>query len=101
MIRALALALWGGVLLQSSLSGRLDLLLRGVFHPLVAISGALLLGLYVSYLTYTVLQAAERPILHGYTTVMMWFVTPLVVLTLVSTVAYEVGRRRGASTAVG
>ena len=45
MIRALALALWGGVLLQSSLSGRLDLLLRGVFHPLVAISGALLLGL--------------------------------------------------------
>jgi uncharacterized repeat protein (TIGR03943 family) len=31
------------VLLQSSLSGRLDLLLRGVFHPLVALSGVLLL----------------------------------------------------------
>jgi uncharacterized repeat protein (TIGR03943 family) len=38
-----ALALWGVVLLQSSLSGRLDLLLRGVFHPLVALSGVLLL----------------------------------------------------------
>jgi uncharacterized repeat protein (TIGR03943 family) len=38
-----ALALWGVVLLQSSLSGRLDLLLRGMFHPLVALSGVLLL----------------------------------------------------------
>lgn len=43
MIRVVALALWGVVLLQSSLSGRLDLLLRGVFHPLVALSGVLLL----------------------------------------------------------
>lgn len=60
--------------------------------------GALLLGLYVSYLVYTVLQASERPILHGFTTVMLWFVMPLVVLTLVSTVAYEIGRRK-ASTA--
>lgn len=44
-MRPLVLALWGTVLLQSSLSGRLDLLLRGVFHPLVGLSGALLLGL--------------------------------------------------------
>ncbi len=43
MIRVVALALWGVVLLQSSLSGRLDLLLRGMFHPLVALSGVLLL----------------------------------------------------------
>jgi len=43
VIRVVALALWGVVLLQSSLSGRLDLLLRGVFHPLVALSGVLLL----------------------------------------------------------
>ena len=45
MIRALALALWGTVLLQSYGSGRLDLLLRGLFHPLVAISGLILLTL--------------------------------------------------------
>ena len=57
--------------------------------------GALLLSLYVSYLIYTVLEAAERPILQGFTTVMMWFVTPLVVLTVVSTVLYEIARRRG------
>jgi uncharacterized repeat protein (TIGR03943 family) len=45
--RGLALALWGAVLLGSSLSGRLELLLRGVFHPLVALSGMLLLALGV------------------------------------------------------
>ena len=42
---ALCLALWGIVLLGSSLSGRLDLLLRGVFHPLVGFSGVVLLVL--------------------------------------------------------
>jgi uncharacterized repeat protein (TIGR03943 family) len=44
-MRAAFLALWGMVLLGSSLSGRLDLLLRGIFHPLVGLSGVLLLGL--------------------------------------------------------
>jgi cation:H+ antiporter len=58
--------------------------------------GALLLGLYVAYLIYTVLAAAERPLLHGFTTVMLWFVTPLLVLTLASTVSYEITRRRSA-----
>ena len=60
--------------------------------------GALLLGLYLSYLVYTVLAAAERPILQGFTTVMLWFVTPLLILTLVSTVSYEISRRRSATT---
>ena len=41
--QAVALALWGLVLLRSSIDGRLDLLLRGVFHPLVSIAGLLLL----------------------------------------------------------
>jgi len=43
MLRALSLALWGSVLLQSAISGRLDLLLRAVFHPLVWTSGGVLL----------------------------------------------------------
>lgn len=47
LIRGLALALWGAVLLSSSLSGRLELLLRGVFHPLVTVAGVLLLALGV------------------------------------------------------
>ena len=56
--------------------------------------GGLLVALYVSYLLYTVLAAAERPILQGFTTVMLWFITPLVVLTVISTVIYEISRRR-------
>lgn len=57
--------------------------------------GTLLIGLYLTYLIYIVLAASQRPILQGFTTVMLWFVAPLVVLTLASTVAYEVGRRSG------
>ena len=45
MIRPLALALWGAVLLVSTLTGRLELLLRGVFHPLVGLSGVVLLAI--------------------------------------------------------
>lgn len=59
--------------------------------------GALFLGLYLAYLTYTVLAAADRPGLSGFTAVMVWFVAPLVVIMVVSTVAYEVGRRRQAN----
>jgi cation:H+ antiporter len=58
--------------------------------------GALLLTLYSAYLVYIVLEAAERPGLDGFTTVMLLFVTPLVVLTIVSTVAFELGKRRQA-----
>ena len=45
--RALALALWAVVLLQSGLDGRLDLLLRSIFHPLVSAAGVVLLALAV------------------------------------------------------
>jgi uncharacterized repeat protein (TIGR03943 family) len=41
-LRPLGLGLWGAVLLQGGISGRLDLLLRAVFHPLVWISGVVL-----------------------------------------------------------
>ncbi len=61
--------------------------------------GTALLVLYVAYLIYTVLAAAERPILQRFTTVMLWFVTPLSVLTL-STVVHQIGRR-GSATAQG
>lgn len=58
--------------------------------------GGLFVGLYVAYLTYLVLDAGDTPLLQGFTNVMLWFVTPLVVLALVSTAAYEVGRRKQA-----
>ena len=43
ILRALALGLWALVLLRSCVDGRLDLLLRRGFHPLVALSGIVLL----------------------------------------------------------
>jgi len=45
LLRGLSLALWAVVMLQSSLDGRLDLLLRAVFHPLVSAAGGVLLVL--------------------------------------------------------
>ncbi len=45
LARSLALALWAVVLLQSSVDGRLDLLLRAAFHPLVSAAGGVLLCL--------------------------------------------------------
>lgn len=41
--RSLALGLWALVLLRSAADGRLDLLLRAAFHPLVTAAGLLLL----------------------------------------------------------
>ena len=43
MIRGTLLIIWGWIVLWSVISGRLDLLLRGVFHGLVGVSGAALL----------------------------------------------------------
>jgi uncharacterized repeat protein (TIGR03943 family) len=45
LLRGLSLALWAVVMLQSSVDGRLDLLLRAVFHPLVSAAGGVLLVL--------------------------------------------------------
>jgi uncharacterized repeat protein (TIGR03943 family) len=45
LIRSLALGLWAAVLLRSSVDGRLDLLLRATFHPLVLVAGLVLLAL--------------------------------------------------------
>jgi uncharacterized repeat protein (TIGR03943 family) len=53
-LRALGLGLWGVVLLQSAVSGRLDLLLRAVFHPLVWGGGLVLLALAALQLRWAV-----------------------------------------------
>ena len=50
MIRGALLMVWGWIVLWSVISGRLDLLLRGVFHGLVGVSGAALLLAGVSLL---------------------------------------------------
>ena len=43
MIRGTLLIIWGWIVLWSVISGRLDLLLRDVFHSLVGVSGAALI----------------------------------------------------------
>ena len=48
--RGTALALWGLLMLCSVVDGRLDLLLRAVFHPLVGLAGAGLAALAVAQL---------------------------------------------------
>lgn len=45
LMRPIALALWGLVLVVSTLSGRLELLLSGPFHPLVGLSGVVMLAM--------------------------------------------------------
>jgi uncharacterized repeat protein (TIGR03943 family) len=49
-LRAAGLALWGLVLLRAASDGRLALLLRDVFHPLVSLAGIVLLMLAVAML---------------------------------------------------
>ena len=48
--RGAALALWSLLLLRSSVDGRLDLLLRAAFHPLVAFAGVALGALALAQL---------------------------------------------------
>jgi uncharacterized repeat protein (TIGR03943 family) len=52
-LRALGLGLWGVVLVHSAVSGRLDLLLRAVFHPLVWGGGLVLLALAALELSWS------------------------------------------------
>ena len=49
-LRAAGLALWGLVMLRAASDGRLALLLRDVFHPLVSLAGIVLLMLAVAML---------------------------------------------------
>jgi cation:H+ antiporter len=63
--------------------------------------GSLFVALYVAYLLFVVLAATEHDAAAGFTAVMLWFVLPLVAMTLVAVVAYEIAiiraraRRRG------
>ena len=56
--RGAALALWALLLLRSSVDGRLDLLLRTAFHPLVAFAALALLALALAQLAQGLPRAA-------------------------------------------
>lgn len=65
-------------------------------HRIVRLEGLVFLGLYLAYLAYVVLASAEHDALRGFTTVMVWFVLPLVVVAGVVTVWQEFRLRRSA-----
>lgn len=61
--------------------------------------GSLFVTLYVAYLLYVVLASTEHDAASGFTTIMLWFVLPLVAITLIAVTAYEVGIYRGKALA--
>ncbi len=62
--------------------------------------GGLFLLLYLSYVTYLVLDATGHQSLSGFTWAMVFFVLPLTVVTLIATLAYDLRRRSRVGTAV-
>ncbi len=60
--------------------------------------GALFVLLYVAYTLYLVLASTNHDSADGFTTVMLWFVLPLVAVTLIVVTSYEIGIRRGRAT---
>ncbi len=57
--------------------------------------GALFVALYVAYTAYLVLASTQHGALAGFTDVMLWFVLPLLAMTLLAVTAFEVGVLRG------
>lgn len=51
--------------------------------------GALFVLLYVAYMSYVVLASTEHDAVRGFSTVMLWFVLPLVGVTIAALAAYE------------
>jgi cation:H+ antiporter len=63
--------------------------------------GTLFVTLYGAYLVYVVFAATDHDALEGLTAAMVWFVLPLVAMTLIALTAYEMGIRRGRKTIDG
>jgi cation:H+ antiporter len=57
--------------------------------------GALFVVLYVAYTLYLVLDSTGHDASEGFTTIMLWFVMPLIAMTLVAVTAYEFGVLKG------
>jgi cation:H+ antiporter len=53
--------------------------------------GALFVALYVAYTLYLVLESTQHDAANGFTTVMLFFVLPLVAITLIAMTSFEMG----------
>jgi cation:H+ antiporter len=57
--------------------------------------GALFVLLYLAYVLYLVLDSTGHDAAVGFSTIMLWFVAPLVAMTLVAVTSYEFGILKG------
>jgi cation:H+ antiporter len=57
--------------------------------------GGLFVLLFSSYMLYVILASTEHDAAQGLTTVMLWFVLPVVAMTLIAVTSYEIGVYRG------
>jgi cation:H+ antiporter len=57
--------------------------------------GVLFLGLYGSYMGYLLLNATDHERLPAFSAVMLWFVLPIVAISLGTLAGYDAGLRRG------
>jgi cation:H+ antiporter len=53
--------------------------------------GILFVLLYTAYTLYLVLASVQHDAAEGFSTIMLWFVLPLVVMTLVAVTSFELG----------
>ncbi len=65
--------------------------------------GGMFVALYVAYTAYLVLASTENDAAEGFTSIMLWFVLPLVAVTLVAVTSHEAGllRERARNRASG
>ncbi|WP_262391307.1 hypothetical protein [Nocardiopsis sp. CNR-923] len=59
--------------------------------------GGLLLGFYIAYIAYLVMEATGHAALRPFGAAMVWFVIPLTVLVVSSVTVYELTTRRAAT----
>lgn len=57
--------------------------------------GALFVTLYSLYTTYLILDSTNHDATNGFSEIMVYFVAPLLIATLIAVSAYEIGLRRG------
>lgn len=61
--------------------------------------GGLFVGLYCAYTAYLLLNATEHSSLPAYSTVMLWFVLPIIAVSLGVLVGFDAGVRKGRAEA--
>ena len=57
--------------------------------------GVMFVALYTAYTLYLVLASTEHDAAQGFTIIMLWFVLPLLAVTIIAVTSYEIGLLRG------